>query len=424
MSEKLCLQWNDFKAIVSSAFGSLRNNHDFADVTLACENGNQFEVHKVILASCSPFFKNLLQIHKHKHQLIYMRGLSSDTLAAVLDFLYFGEANVAPENLNDFLALAAELKLKGLEGEGNIENVRTRQKSTNSHAQTKSEPLSMKSISEKPDYEASSKEVLSTATDLSVPANDEENLFPCKNCDYTTRFSHNLTKHFNAMHTDIMHECSLCDSKYSWKQHLKEHFDSAHEGKYVCIQCDLKASSKQVLKVHFENVHEGKKYVCTQCDFKASSKQQLKEHFESVHEGKNVCIQCDLKASSKQVLKVHFESVHEGKKYVCTQCDFKAASKTSLKVHKDNFHDGKRYYCDQCDYNAAHRMNLKIHIQNIHEGIRYECNECDFKATQKKYLRTHTESKHKGLKYDCSECDFKATHKYGLKRHMRGVHNI
>merc|ERR1712016_101802 len=106
MSEKLCLQWNDYKDIVSSAFGSLRNNHDFADVTLACENGNQFEVHKVILASCSPFFKNLLQIHKHKHQLIFMRGLSSDTLAAVLDFLYFGEANVAPENLDDFLALA------------------------------------------------------------------------------------------------------------------------------------------------------------------------------------------------------------------------------------------------------------------------------------------------------------------------------
>ena len=259
MSEKLCLQWNDFKDIVSSAFGSLRNNHDFADVTLACENGNQFEVHKVILASCSPFFKNLLQIHKHKHQLIYMRGLSSDTLAAVLDFLYFGEANVAPENLNEFIALAAELKLKGLEGEGgrveglegegNIENTRTKQKSTNSDAQTKSEPLYMESISEKPEYEASSKEVLSTATDLSVPANYEENLFPCKNCDYTTRYSHNLTKHFNAMHTDIMHECSLCDSKYSRKQQLKDHIESTHEGKNVCTQCDFKAASKQSLKV-------------------------------------------------------------------------------------------------------------------------------------------------------------------------------
>ena len=43
-----------------------------------------------------------------------MRGLSSDTLAAVLDFLYFGEANVPEESLDGFLALGAELKMKGL----------------------------------------------------------------------------------------------------------------------------------------------------------------------------------------------------------------------------------------------------------------------------------------------------------------------
>ena len=56
MAEKLCLQWNDFKVNVSSAFGSLRNDHDFADVTLACDDGYQVEVHKVILASSSPVF--------------------------------------------------------------------------------------------------------------------------------------------------------------------------------------------------------------------------------------------------------------------------------------------------------------------------------------------------------------------------------
>ena len=50
MSEKLCLQWNDFKANAIAAFGSLRDDTDFADVTLACEDGNQVEAHKVILA--------------------------------------------------------------------------------------------------------------------------------------------------------------------------------------------------------------------------------------------------------------------------------------------------------------------------------------------------------------------------------------
>ena len=60
MSEKLCLKWNDYQDNVNSAFGSLREENDFADVTLACEDGQQIEAHKVILAASSPFFQNLL----------------------------------------------------------------------------------------------------------------------------------------------------------------------------------------------------------------------------------------------------------------------------------------------------------------------------------------------------------------------------
>merc|ERR1719319_919402 len=36
----------------------------------------------------------------------------------MLDFLYFGEANVYQENLDSFLAVAEELQLKGLMGSG------------------------------------------------------------------------------------------------------------------------------------------------------------------------------------------------------------------------------------------------------------------------------------------------------------------
>ena len=38
MSEKLCLQWNDFKENVNSAFGRLRDDKEFTDVTLAYED--------------------------------------------------------------------------------------------------------------------------------------------------------------------------------------------------------------------------------------------------------------------------------------------------------------------------------------------------------------------------------------------------
>ena len=116
MSEKLCLQWNDFQDNVKSAFGNLRDSTDFVDVTLACEDGHQIEAHKVILAASSPFFQAILMRNKHSHPLIYMRGLKSDDLIAMVDFLYCGEANVDQENLDSFLAIAEELQLKGLRG--------------------------------------------------------------------------------------------------------------------------------------------------------------------------------------------------------------------------------------------------------------------------------------------------------------------
>ena len=92
MSEKLCLQCNDFKDIKDSAFVSLRNDVDFADVTLACEDSHQIKAHKVVLAAASPFFQNILKKNQQPHPLIYMRALKSDS----------------------FLAIAAELQLKGL----------------------------------------------------------------------------------------------------------------------------------------------------------------------------------------------------------------------------------------------------------------------------------------------------------------------
>ena len=116
MSEKLCLQWNDFQDNIKSAFGNLREDNDFADVTLACEDGQQVEAHKVILAASSPFFQKLLGRNKHPHPLIYMRGVKSDDLLAIMDFLYRGEANVFQDNLDSFLAIAEDLQLKGLMG--------------------------------------------------------------------------------------------------------------------------------------------------------------------------------------------------------------------------------------------------------------------------------------------------------------------
>ena len=130
MSEKLCLQWNDFQENIRSAFGILREDKDYNDVTLVCEDGPQVEAHKVILAASSPFFRKLLGKTKHPRPLVYMKGAKFGDLSAIMDFLYHGEANVFQENLDSFLALAEELQLKGLTGRAgeNVEDLGTEEK--------------------------------------------------------------------------------------------------------------------------------------------------------------------------------------------------------------------------------------------------------------------------------------------------------
>merc|ERR1712037_453254 len=50
----------------------------------------------------------------HGHPLLYLRGVKFQDLQSVLNFMYHGEVNVAQEELNSFLAVTEELRVKGL----------------------------------------------------------------------------------------------------------------------------------------------------------------------------------------------------------------------------------------------------------------------------------------------------------------------
>ena len=57
-------------------------------MTLACEDGQQVEAHKMVLIASSPFFLNLLKKSKHPHPLVFMRGMKFEDLVSMVDFLY------------------------------------------------------------------------------------------------------------------------------------------------------------------------------------------------------------------------------------------------------------------------------------------------------------------------------------------------
>ena len=112
-SEKFCLRWNDFETNISVAFREIREEKDFFDCTLSCGT-RQIQAHKLILSACSPFFRSILKQNPHQHPLLYLKGVEFNDLQAVLNFMYHGEVNVAQEELNSFLSVAEDLKVKGL----------------------------------------------------------------------------------------------------------------------------------------------------------------------------------------------------------------------------------------------------------------------------------------------------------------------
>ena len=253
MAAKVCFQFADFKENINASFESLRKNDDFADVTLACEDGQQIEAHKVILAASSTFFQNLLRKNRHVHPLIYLRGVSFGDLVAIVDFLYFGETSVWKDNLDSFLTSAEEFKLNGLTNE-------------NEAKETEDEPIE-KMFTENqpvikpkkiPKKERSEHNVRSSTgpDSLAVPTYFENDLLEydkkvrsmmqktenwrqtrdgkkekswvCKVCGKEGRGS-NITDHIEIHHMENRHiPCKFCEQIFETRMALRAHVRTIH----------------------------------------------------------------------------------------------------------------------------------------------------------------------------------------------------
>ena len=109
------MKWADFENNIRDSFKDLRAVGDNSDVTLVTEDDHIIHAHKIILAAGSDFFNKIFSKTKHKNLLIYLKGIKKALLDKVLDFVYNGEANVAQEDLDNFLDTSIALHVKGLQ---------------------------------------------------------------------------------------------------------------------------------------------------------------------------------------------------------------------------------------------------------------------------------------------------------------------
>ena len=108
------VSWNAFEYKTSRTFKDLRCNENFTDVTLATEDNQQIDAHRVILSTSSPFFKTILERNPHQKPLLYLKDILYLELRNVLDYIYIGECQVNSDRLDKFLRVGEVLQIDGL----------------------------------------------------------------------------------------------------------------------------------------------------------------------------------------------------------------------------------------------------------------------------------------------------------------------
>jgi len=343
-SEKFCLRWNDFESNISVAFRELRDDKDFFDVTLACDD-EQISAHKVILSACSPFFRNILRRNPHQHPLLYLKGVKYTDLQSVLNFMYHGEVNVAQEELNSFLAVAEDLRVKGLtQNQGGASSTVRRPKS----------PIMKPSVTRPPDREIHQQppkrprpaepprnniSSLSSISSQAVDDDDIQEVVPVKSeprdpvplpqspmvastpiyhapspvvstpqpshslapvDDQTIAYQDESYEDYGQYETDQSYDGSMMDAgmmpqagadgnkgRKQLEEYIEKVFDTESGGvaRFKCILCGKINNRKGHAENHLENIHFAGafSYDCKYCDSTFSSKNSLYKHVHKMH---------------------------------------------------------------------------------------------------------------------------------------------
>ena len=186
------LKWSEYNSSISQSFEEFRDVSEFCDLTFISDDKQQFKAHKVILAASSAFFRNILSNMNHPyqqaHSMLFLNGIHSAELKALLEFIYQGEVKMGKQNLQSFVGLAQKLELKGtflLEEENSSSNKNIADTSV-SDASVIEENNSSLSLDDSSDFE-----VQDNSSDIDIKHNfyETNEIFSLRSPRFYTQYS-------------------------------------------------------------------------------------------------------------------------------------------------------------------------------------------------------------------------------------------
>ena len=91
----------------------MKHLEEFCDVTLVSCDGEKIRAHKVVLASASTIFRDMLQTEEEdvEYQVINMKEVNTKFMLAMIDLVYKGEAKVENRECEEFLIILKEYNI-------------------------------------------------------------------------------------------------------------------------------------------------------------------------------------------------------------------------------------------------------------------------------------------------------------------------
>ena len=291
--------------------------NSFTDVTLVTDDKKHIQAHRNILSASSPVFKDIFQIDRNKqnHSVIYLRGVKSLDLEAILEFIYLSQTSMHEKKMRNFLLVAKDLQIKGLNISENVDNIEKERmvdcddeiaaletaivESLEEGKQISNASVHARVINDDKTMEFDNEKDLGATSSSKSIHNEKEkikgvSIFPSqeKFIDENDEIievdsSKSLT---SSVQENSRYQCGECLKVFAKRSLLKSHLKEGHKvantnkNRNACKLCDQQFSELNSLIRHVVTTHEATKYNCKQCDFEASSEFALNGHVKFVHE--------------------------------------------------------------------------------------------------------------------------------------------
>ena len=317
-------------------------------------------------------------------------------LEAIIDFIYNGQVDVAHADLEEFLKVAVDLKVKGLDYQ---EDKSTEKKEK---LQEIKEPKEKKQKFNQTDEDIKLIDPGDFLQNESCLGESEEILEMQANANNLDEKANELMEKTTDSDNKTCWNCTVCGKGHNDKTRIRKHIKSSHlRKKKLKVET---IEDKVVEDISFsENMNES---LLDENSFEAET--LMEKLYDS--DGRNcwTCLVCDKKHNDKYRIRKHIQSKHK----------VIEDNNEEEKLYSVTFNDDNELKSTMSDFNMKLSCMMNK-AQNSDAKVSWSCQKCGKTSNDKTRIKNHVECHIEKLLFTCLSCNVKKTHSNGIRYHVR-----